>query len=311
VYLVTGASGFIGRSLCTYLARHGQAHRAAVRESAGPGQIGIGGIDGRTDWASALRDIDVIIHLAGLAHVRDAGPSVGADMMSINRDGTRRLAEQAAAAGVRRLVYVSSIKVNGESTGGRAGPECFRSSDVPSPVGAYAASKWAAEQALHRVGGEAGLEYVIVRPPLVYGPGVGANFLRLAKLIRRGLPLPFAGVENRRSFVYVDNLVSLLVTCAEHERAAGETFLVSDGEDLSTRQLVLRIAEATGTRARLVPCPPALLRAAASLLGRREDMEKLTGSLAVDIGHTREALGWRPLVTVDEGLRRTLSVPET
>ncbi len=308
VYLVTGASGFIGGALCKYLSDSGLPYCAAFRRKAGHGYFAVGDIGAHTDWRPALHGVDVVIHLAGLAHVRDPGSSVYRDMMAVNRDGTRRLAEQAAAIGVKRLVYVSSIKVNGERTGGSpAAPERFRPSDIPRPAGAYAESKWAGEQALVHVAGETGMEHVIVRPPLVYGPGVGANFLRLAALIEKGVPLPFKSLANRRSFVFVENLVSLLISCAQDERAVGETFLVSDGHDLSTRELAERIAGALGVRLRLFSCPVSMLRVIGSMTGRRGDIEKLTASLEVDISHTRGELAWRPFVTVDEGIARTIA----
>ena len=234
-------------------------------------------------WESGLAKAEVVVHLAGVAHTR-ASQEVYEE---VNVRATQRLALAALAAGVRRLVFVSSIKVNGEST---PVDRPFRAGDAPDPQDEYGRSKWRAEQALARV---AGLEVVVVRPPLVYGPRVKANFLRLLQLVDTGLPLPFASLRNRRSFVFVGNLVALLRRCAAHPAAAGKTFLAADGEDLSTPELVRRMAKALGRTARLVPFPAFLLPA------------KLAGSLVVDAGETRRLLEWQPPHSLDEGLAQT------
>ena len=302
--LVTGATGFVGQALCAELARRGIAFRGVAR-SARDGYTAVGGIDGATDWSAALDGVDTIIHLAARVHVMDRdGGKDAARFHSVNTEGTLNLARQAAAKGVRRLVFISTIKVNGEATDGR-GP--FKPGDPPDPQDAYAASKLAAEVGLRAVGGETGLETVIVRPPLVYGPGVKANFESLMKLVRRGVPLPFASVRNARSLVYVGNLVDLAISAAAHPNAAGRTFLAADGEDLSTPDLIRAIATAQGRPARLFAVPPALLRAGAGLVGRRGLASRLLGTLRVDIADTRTALEWSPPFTVAEGLRATVA----
>lgn len=267
----------------------------------------VGDIGPATDWTTVLNGVDCVVHLAARAHVMDdSAPEPLAAYREVNVAGTRRLAEQAAAAGVRRLVMVSSIKVNGERTAPGA-PFLF--SDPPAPEDAYGLSKWEAEQALWLVAAETGLEVVVVRPPLVYGPGARGNFQRLLRWVARGLPLPLGAVENRRSLVALDNLVDLLRVCIDHPAATGQTFLVSDGEDLSTPELIRRLAAAMGRKPRLLPVPPALLRLGGWLLGRSGEVARLLGSLQVDIAHTREILGWTPPISVQEGLRRTVEGP--
>lgn len=266
---VTGATGFIGRALCADLVDNGwQVSTADLRQ---PG------------WEASLPGCAAVLHLAGVAHTR----ADDAVYQVVNVEGTTRLAQAAVRAGVRRFVFVSSIKVNGEAT---SPDRPFRASDLPAPQDEYGRSKWRAEQAL---AGISGLEVVVVRPPLVYGPEVRANFRRLLQIVDTRLPLPFASIRNRRSLVYIGNLVSLLRRCADHSTAAGQTFLTADGEDLSTPELVRRIAFALGHRAWLLPFPPLLLP------------RRLSGSLAIDAAPTSESLGWRPPYSVDEGLART------
>ena len=302
--LVTGASGFIGRALLRELGRKGRPAHGASRRAQQEAEWTIGKIDGSTDWRSALDGVRCVIHTAGRAHVlrdEDADP-LGA-FRRVNVEGTRRLALQAAESGVRRLVFISSIGVNGISTDGR-GP--FTCGDRPAPVEPYGQSKLEAEIVLHEIGASTGLEIVIVRPPLVYGPGVRANFLRLVKLVQRGWPLPLGGVDNRRSLVVLDNLVDLLICCMDHPAAAGETFLVSDNEDLSTPDLLRRVGVALGMRVRLVAMPRWMLLQGARLVGRLGEVERLLGSLQVDIRRTRELLGWEPRISVDEGIRHAV-----
>jgi UDP-glucose 4-epimerase len=220
----------------------------------------------------------------------------------VNVAGSLNLARQAAEAGVRRFVYLSSIKVNGQST---ALDRPFTADDTPAPGDAYGISKYEAEQSLREVAEQAGLELVIVRPPLVYGPGVKANFLAMLRWLDRGIPLPFGAVDNRRSLVALDNLVDLIVTCVQHPAAPGRVWLVSDGEDLSTPMLLRRAATALGRRAHLLPVPPGLLHNFARLLGKADAVQRLCGSLSIDIGATRRLLGWSPPVGVDAALQRT------
>jgi len=264
--LVTGATGFIGRALCAE--REFEARPCDLR---------------RAGWESELKGVEVVLHLAGVAHTQASD----AVYEEVNVRATERLALAALDAGVRRLVYVSSIKVNGEAT---PPDRPFRASDAPAPQDEYGRSKWRAEQVLREL---KSLEVVVVRPPLVYGPGVRANFRRLLQLVDSGLPLPFGSIGNRRSFVFVGNLTALLRRCAEHPAAARRTFLAADDEDLSTPELARRMGKALGRVPRLVPFPVFLLPS------------RLSGSLVVDAGDTRDLLQWRPPYTVDEGLART------
>jgi nucleoside-diphosphate-sugar epimerase len=303
---ITGANGFVGRGLVSALAARGQTVRPLVRSATTGTALGVGDIGANTDWSAALAGVECVIHAAARVHVRAetaADPLVA--FRAVNVAGTRRLAEHAAAAGVRRLVFVSSVKVNGERTAPRTP---FVASDPPAPVDAYGLSKWEAEQALHRVAETTGLEVVVVRPPLVYGPGVGANFLQLLGLVERGWPLPLGAVENRRSLVALDNLVDLLIRCIDHPAAAGRTFLVSDDRDLSTPELIRGLAAALGRKACLLPVPQSLLRMGARFAGRAAEGERLLGSLQVDITATRDALAWTPPISVEEGLRRAVQV---
>lgn len=302
--LVTGANGFVGRAACRRLRADGLAVVAAMRQPDGSaGAVPVGDIDGDTDWTSALAGVDAVLHLAARVHVmneRSADPL--AEFRRVNVQGTLRLAQQAVQAGVKRLVYVSSVKVNGEQTEpGRP----FAATDAPAPVDPYGMSKFEAEQGLRALAQATGLELVIVRPPLVYGPGVGGNFARMVRWLRRGVPLPLGqATANRRSLVALDNLVDLLATCLAHPAAAGETFLVSDGEDLSTTELLRRLAKALDLKARLLPVPPVMLQVAASALRRGELAQRLLGSLQVDTAATQRVLQWQPVVTVDEALRQ-------
>ncbi|MCK6528685.1 SDR family oxidoreductase [Myxococcota bacterium] len=307
--LVTGANGFVGRALCPALAAAGHAPLAAVREaSALAAPVGAEArrapdLGPEADWREALRGVDVVVHLAARVHVmRDGSADPLAEFRRVNAAGTRRLAEQAAAAGVRRMVLASSVKVNGEATRGTP----FRETDAPAPVDPYGVSKQEAEEALFEVAARGELEAVVLRPPLVYGPGVKGNFLTLLRLCRRALPLPLAAVENRRSLVYAGNLADALVRCATHEAAAGRTFLVRDGEDLSTPALIRAIAAAQGRPARLFPVPPPLLRRSAAVLGRSAVVSRLLDSLQVDDTALRSALGWTPPFTVERGIGETV-----
>lgn len=303
--LVTGATGFVGQTLVTALGTQQRQVCRALRETA-PGNatadIVVGDIDPDTDWQPALQGIDCIVHLAARTHVVNE-PSTDplAVYRQINVEATRRLAQQAAAAGVQRFVFLSSIKVNGESTGEHP----FSANDAPQPQDAYGISKREAEDVLRQIGAETGMEIVILRPPLIYGPGVKGNFLRLLQAVARGTPLPLASIENRRSLVYVGNLVDAIITCMDSPAAAGKKFLVSDGEDVSTPELIRKLAVALGKSPRLLPCPPALLRCAATLLGKQAAMMRLTGSLVVDSSALRRELGWQPRYSLDQGLNAT------
>ena len=308
--IVTGAKGFVGQALAQELdsrlfdvcAASRTLNPGSARSNSNTTHTAVGEINSCTVWSAALSGVDCVIHCAARTHVmyETTGDALAA-YRAVNVDGSRRLAEQAAAAGVRRLVYLSSIKVNGEQT--RLGaPLSF--SDRPAPEDAYGISKWEAEQALWDVSAKTGLEVVVVRPPLVFGPGVKGNLARLLKLVRLGLPLPLGALQNKRSLIGLYNLVDLLIRCVDHPAAAGQTFLVSDGEDLSTPDLIRHMAGAKGRSAWLFPVPVSLLRLAGSALGKRAEIDRLVGSLQIDSSHTRRVLGWTPPVSVQEGIRR-------
>jgi nucleoside-diphosphate-sugar epimerase len=305
--LVTGANGFVGRALCDGLRRAGHEVAAGVRRPYGlAGEVILPMLDAdAAAWDAAPPSLacDAVVHLAARVHVMQE-PSADPSSLyhAANATATLALARAAARAGVWRFVFLSSIKVNGEHT--TAG-QPFTAADAPAPQDPYGLSKWEAEQGLRTIAADTGMEVVIVRPPLVYGPGVKANFASLLRAIQRGLPLPLGAVtRNRRSLVALDNLVDLLITCTEHPAAANQTFLVSDGEDLSTASLVRRMGHALHQPARLLPVPTWLLTLAATLVGKKNVVQRLLGNLQVDIRHTRDTLDWTPPISVDEGLRR-------
>ena len=303
--LVTGATGFVGTALCEALPQQGYRIRRAVRSGSHATLENACLISDMTlgaDWQQALQDVNVVIHLAARTHIlddRSADPL--AEYRKVNVQITNALARQAAANGVRRLVFLSSIKVNGEST--VAAP--FSESSLPAPEDAYGISKLEAEQALEQIAKTTGLETVILRPPLVYGPQVKGNFLRMLGAISRGLPLPLASVNNCRSLIYLGNLMDAIMTCVDAPAAAGKTYLVSDGEDISTPALIGKLATAMNKRPRLLPCPTALLTMGAALLGKRPTVARLTGSLRVDSSRIRRELLWQPRYTLDQGLTAT------
>lgn len=302
--LVTGATGFVGQALCTELSRRRMDYRPVSR-SFRPGFVAIGAIDGHTDWSDALAGVEVVMHLAARVHVmNESAADPLAAFRAVNVDATVNLARQAAAAGVKRFIFLSSIKVNGEGT---SAGKAFRASDVPHPEDAYGRSKLEAEEALLAISAEAGMEVVIIRPPLVYGPGVKANFASLMKWAARPFPWPFGAVRNRRSLVYVGNLVDFMLLCANHSSVGNRIFLISDGEDLSIGQLIAKLSLAAGRKAWMLPVPPALLEGLAALLGRRAAAQRLLGSLQVDVGETRAVTGWSPPYSVEEGLAATVA----
>lgn len=307
--LVTGANGFVGSALCDSLFRHGHSVRGAVRRNdvilnSKISRVTVGEINSQTDWSAALEGIDVLIHLAARVHVmHETSKDPLEEFRRANVHGTEHLARSAAAHGVKRMVFVSSIKVNGDET---SDGTCYTELDVPSPGDSYGISKWEAEQALHRVAQETGLQVVIVRPPLVYGPGVKGNFERILRALIKGMPLPLASVHNLRSMIYVENLVDALRICAIHPAAAGQTYLLSDRDDISTPSLTRQLALAMGKQARLFPFPVQLLRIAGRLLGKSEQIKRLLGSLQVDSGKIRRELDWQPPFTLQEGLQATV-----
>lgn len=305
--LLTGGSGFVGSCVAKRLLDEGHRVTAAVRGS----EVSF---DARLecwrfeelsvdqDWGAALEGKSLVIHCAARVHVmNDSAVNSLSEFRSVNVDGTCSLARQAAEAGVRRFIFISSIKVNGESTS--LGLP-YRADDIPAPQDFYGISKFEAEQGLKEVAADTGMEVVIIRPPLVYGPRVKGNFASMIKLVRKGFPLPLGAVHNKRSLVGVDNLVDLIIRCIDHPAAANQVFLAGDGEDLSTTELLRGVANAMGKPARLIPVPGGLLRLGATLLGKKAVVQRLLGSLQVDITKTCELLDWRPPYTVEEGLQR-------
>lgn len=305
--LVTGASGFIGSALCAYLVTKGKTVVGAVRKKNINDLAGIEhrifpDLGTKMDWKEMLFGIDAIVHCAARVHVMNETASDPLEAFrEVNVKGTVQLAEQAVENGVKRFVFISSIKVNGEST--MKSP--FTADDEPAPEDPYGISKWETEQALLKISRETGLEVVIVRPPLVYGPGVRANFLRLMQMVNFGLPLPFGAINNQRSLVALGNLVDLIDVCLDHSEAVGQTFLASDGNDLSTTELIKTIAVALGKPVRLIPVPGLVLRGAAKIFGKGDIAQRLFGSLQVDISKTRNMLNWSPPVSIGKAFRQT------
>ncbi len=309
--MITGANGFVGSHLVRVLDQQGFALRACIRSlgalvSQSPSNCIVGDIGPETDWTVALDGIKTVIHTAARQHVMRETKERPLELFRhTNVLGSLNLARQAASAGVQRFVFVSSIKVNGEATAlGRP----FTAEDDPAPLDPYGITKLETERALLALAQETGMEVVIVRPPLVYGPNVKGNFASIIKAVRKGVPLPFASVDtNRRSMVSIENLVSLLITCLSHPKAANQIFLVCDGEDVSTATLLRRLGVAMGTSARLFPVPSTLLNLAATAIGRRDIAQRLLGNLQVDDKKTRELLNWNPSQSLDEALGETCS----
>ena len=308
--LVTGATGFVGKAVVRRLLAEDASRRVVVAvrrdNQQWPERVlprVTGDLEPFTDWSLALEGVAAVVHCAARVHVMaDRAANPLDEFRRVNVQGTLNLARQAAATGVRRFVFVSSIKVNGEAT--QPGHP-FTPDDVPVPLDAYGVSKMEAEKGLHEIAGQTGMEVVIIRPPLVYGPGVKANFAAMMRWLRRGIPLPLGAIHNQRSLVALDNLVDLIVTCLTHPAAANQTFLVSDGEDLSTTQLLRRMGAVLGKPARLIPVPVLALRLGAALVGKPELAQRLCGSLQIDMSKTQELLGWRPPFSVEESLQKT------
>lgn len=306
---MTGGNGFVGRALCAALPRHGLDARAAVRQEIATAkvavdQVVVDNLDDHTDWSHALTDVTVVVHLAARVHVMDDRV---ADPLSafrqVNVQGTLNLARQAAAAGVRRFVFVSSVKVNGEET---APGHAFVETDPPAPQDPYGLSKWEAEQGLWEISDQSGMEVVVVRPPLVYGPGVKANFAALVRAVQRGWPLPLAAVDNRRSLVALANLVDFLALVCTHPKAAQETFLISDAQDVSMADLVREIGYAAHKPAKLLYIPTKIMVHACTLMGKKQAIQRLCGNLQVDSSKAHRLLDWVPVVTLKQGLRSVL-----
>jgi UDP-glucose 4-epimerase len=290
---VTGASGFVGKALCEEFYKRNVPVTEVSRAWLAPESM-----------ANSLPQCGTVVHLAARVHVmHDTAVDPVAAFRAVNVAGTLNLARQAVASGVKRFVFISSVKVNGEAT--RLGAP-FSVDDLPAPLDPYGVSKMEAERGLREISAQTGMELVIIRPPLVYGPGVKANFAALMRAVQKGWPLPLGSVHNQRSLVALDNLVDFIITCITHPQAANQTFLVSDGHDLSTTELVRGMTQAAGLPARLLPIPVWALHAGASLLGKGDAVQRLCGNLQVDISKARNLLGWVPPVSVEDGLRRAM-----
>lgn len=303
--LVTGATGLVGAGLMARLSADNRPARGTSRKPPPSGAPRtdwalVGDQNESTDWGSALDGVGTVVHLAGRVHVmRETAADPLTAFRRTNVAGTLNLARQAASGGARRFVFVSSIKVNGDAG-------TYQEIDRPHPHDAYGVSKLEAENGLREIATSTGLEVVVIRPPIVYGPRVKANFESLVRAVEKGIPLPLGAIHNRRSFVGRDNLADFIVACADHSAAPGETFFVSDGEDVSTTTLIRRIAQAMKRPARLIPVPAAVLWGAAAAIGRRDVAQRLLGSLQLDITKARTMLDWTPPLTLDEGLRRAV-----
>jgi nucleoside-diphosphate-sugar epimerase len=304
--LLTGGSGFIGKNLLEHLYHFN--NYSVVRTSRNRDEVAgdnyfIPFIDSKTEWSSVLPDVDCVIHLAGLAHEKNTSNNLNfpCSYREINTEGTLNLARQAAGAGVKRFIFISSIGVSGITT---AIDEPFKSSDIPTPQEPYAISKYEAEVGLRLLAQETGLELVIIRPPLVYGAGAPGNFGKLVDLVKKNLPLPFGAINNQRSLVGIDNLVDLISICIVHKNAKNQTFLVSDDQDISTSQLLTAMIRCTGKKSCLVPVPVNFLKFFAWLLGKKSVVDKVCNNLQLDISHTKSTLSWKPPVSFTDGIRR-------
>jgi nucleoside-diphosphate-sugar epimerase len=308
--LVTGSTGFVGSRLCEVITQNVRSVRRAVRRIYGmQDEVVVSDLIDKTDWAEALKNIEIVIHLAARVHIMgDTAENPLAEFRKVNTDGTLNLARQAADAGVKRFIFISSIKVNGEMT---LVDQSFKADDNFVPTDPYGLSKYEAEQGLLAIAKETGMEVVIIRPPLIYGPNVKANFASMMKWINKGIPLPFGAIHNQRSLVALDNLVDFIALCADREKshkAANEVFLISDGEDVSTTTLLQKVARAFGKKPNLIPVPVGLMTFVAKLVGKGDIANRLFGSLQVDSSKARDLLGWQPVVTMDEQLAKMVEV---
>jgi len=307
IVAVTGANGFVGRAFCVEAVSRGMIVRGITRSPcilpSGVENVTVGDVDGDTEWGSALAGCDVVVHLAARVHImHDKSSDPLAEFRRVNTQGTIRLATSAAAAGVRRLINVSSIGVNGPSTKGNLE---FTERDTPDPHNPYSVSKWEAEQALEAIQQSGAIEIVTVRPPLIYGPGVGGNFLRLMSAVYKGIPLPLRLTRNFRDLLFVGNLVDFLILCCDHPAANGNTYLISDGTPLSTHALLRGMARALEVPSRLFPVPPFLLQMFGNMTGYKHEFERLLSSLRVDSSKACRELDWYPPYTLRRGLQST------
>jgi nucleoside-diphosphate-sugar epimerase len=308
--LITGATGFVGRALFKNLNSkknflvHLSARTNQEKLFQGAKTFNIAEIDFNTNWKDALDGVDCIVHCAARAHMTEKKQTDSLNAYRrINVDGTRNLAKQAATIGIKRFIFLSSIKVNGEET---VASKSFKYNDISQPEDAYGISKWEAERALLEISKQTGLEVVIIRPPLVYGEGVKGNFLRLLDIVYKQMPLPFAKINNLRSFIGLDNLIDLIICCIDHPKAAGKTFLVSDGEDLSTPDLIIKLSKFMDKSPRLFQVPQLIIQLISRLVGKSLEIKRLLGSLRVDNSYTCEILEWSPVLTLDESLEKTV-----
>lgn len=308
---VTGATGFVGSALLNTLAAICSYELVGLSRSennsfpSGVHHLLIGDLVSQKDLVQKLQGVDVLIHTAARAHImNDKAPDPLAEFRQVNMAATLNLAHQAAEAGVRRFIFISSVKVNGEQT---EPAQRFTAEDIPAPKDPYGISKWEAEKGLKNIALETGMELVIIRPALIYGPGVKGNFVSMIRLLEKGLPLPLGAIHNKRSLLALDNLLDFIITCIEHPKAANQVFLASDGEDLSTSDLLYGVATAMGKPSRLYPIPAGVLQLVANLLGKQDMANRLLGSLQMDISKAQELLGWSPPISVNEGLKRCMS----
>jgi nucleoside-diphosphate-sugar epimerase len=308
--LITGCTGFVGKALFDSLKNTEFQINIAYRNNKSIStenieSFEVGEIDSKTDWSKALKKTDCVIHCAGRAHVFKELKNESLDIYRrINVEGTINLAEQAAANGVRRFIFLSSVKVNGERT---VESSCFKYDDTPKPVDAYSISKWEAEKGLQEISKKTGLEIVIIRAPLIYGPGVKGNLKRLIKLVKSGIPLPLGLVKNHRSLIGIDNLIDIIIKCISHPKAARKTFLVCDGEDVSTSNLLKLIASSMGRSVIIFPIPLFLLKFFGFILRRDSEVERLTGSLQIDNSFIKKTLNWKPKVNLEVGISKMVN----
>ena len=307
--LITGITGFVGQALLKKLQGMDVVVRGAIRDLSTnimeqPEElVAVGDIGPGTDWSYALDGIDVVIHLAGKAHVTDGGEDQTKEFHRVNTQGTAHLCRMAVSYGVRRFIYISTVKVHGETSA----VEPFSEKDIPAPTGGYATSKFEAEQSIHAITANSDMKAIILRPPMIYGPGLKGNLPRLIRLIDTGVPLPLSSIKNRRSLLNISNLTDLIARLINHPVSGARTFLVSDGQDLSTRDLVYLLAKAMGKKARLFPCSPSIIMSIAGPLKRKDDIERILGSLFVDSSFVQKELNWKPPHSVWSGLKDTVT----